>query len=110
VDGLLSRFTASPYSPPSVKDAQVEVGEDVYNALLDLGQLVALTPEVVFRKVDYDGMVAEVRRLLEKRGTVTAAEVRDHFNTSRKYVLALLEHLDSTGMTVREGDIRRLKK
>jgi selenocysteine-specific elongation factor len=40
---------------------------------------------------------------------VTAAEVRDHFNTSRRYVLALLEHLDATGVTVRDGDVRRLK-
>jgi hypothetical protein len=36
--------------------------------------------------------------------------VRDHFNTSRRYVLALLEHLDATGVTVREGDARRLRK
>jgi len=37
------------------------------------------------------------------------AEVRDRFHTSRKYALALLEHLDLTGVTVRIGDERRLK-
>jgi selenocysteine-specific elongation factor len=110
VDGLLARFAASPYTPPSVKEAQAEAGEQVYNALLDLGTLVQAAPEVVFCREDYDRMVAEIRRLLQERGTLTAAEVRDHFNTSRKYALALLEHLDSIGMTVREGDIRRLKK
>jgi selenocysteine-specific elongation factor len=110
VDGLLARFAASPYTPPSVKEAQAEAGEEVYNALLELGMLVQVAPEVVFRREDYDRMVAEVRRLLQERGTLTAAEVRDHFNTSRKYALALLEHLDTIGMTVREGDLRRLKR
>jgi hypothetical protein len=36
--------------------------------------------------------------------------VRDTFNTSRKYAQALLEHLDSIGETVREGDFRKLRK
>jgi selenocysteine-specific elongation factor len=38
------------------------------------------------------------------------AEARDQFNTSRKYILPLMEHLDSNGVTVRDGDFRRLKK
>ena len=110
LDRLLARFAASPFAPPSVKEVQVEVGEDVYLALLDLGQLVAVAPDVVFRKEDYDRMVDGVHRLLEQHGTLTAAQVRDHFNTSRRYVLALLEHLDSIGITLREGDVRRLRR
>jgi selenocysteine-specific elongation factor len=64
---------------------------------------------VVFRKQDYERMVSEIRDLLKKQNAITAAEVRDHFNTSRRYVLALLEYLDAQGITVREGDSRRLK-
>jgi selenocysteine-specific elongation factor len=37
------------------------------------------------------------------------AQFRDRFNTSRRYALAFLEHLDSIGVTLREGDLRRLK-
>jgi selenocysteine-specific elongation factor len=110
VDRLLARFAASPTSPPSTKESIAEVGEDLFTALLDLGLLAAVAPDVVFRQEDYARMAAEVRRLLEQKGTLTAAEVRDHFNTSRRYVLALLEHLDATGVTVREGDARRLKR
>jgi len=36
--------------------------------------------------------------------------VRDIFNNSRKYALALMEHLDALGVTVRVGDERRLKQ
>lgn len=108
-DALLRRFAASPYTPPSIKECQAEVGVDVFDALVDLGVLHPVSSEVVFRQEDFERMLGELRMEFAARGKLTAAEVRDHFNTSRKYVLALLEHLDEIGVTVREGDVRRLK-
>jgi selenocysteine-specific elongation factor len=110
VDTLMKRFADSPFAPPTVKDSQAEVGEDIFTALVEMGQIVLVPPDVAFRKEDYEKMMAEVRQLLEQGGTVTAAQVRDHFNTSRRYVLAFLEHLDARGITKREGDLRRLKR
>ena len=109
VDALLKRFAASPYAPPTVKECQAELGEDLYIALMELGQLTFVPPDVVFRRSDYEHMVAEVRRLITQKGAVTAAEVRDHFNTSRRYALAFLEYLDAQSITLRDGDVRRLK-
>ncbi|MDD1748964.1 MAG: SelB C-terminal domain-containing protein, partial [Methanothrix sp.] len=109
LERLMRRFAASPYTPPSLKECQAEAGEELVAALLDLGQLVSVAPEVVFRKEDYEGMLADVRRMLQQQGTLTVAQVRDHFNASRRYILAFLEHLDSIGVTVRDGDIRTLK-
>lgn len=109
VQRLLAKFAAAPYSPPTIKETQVEVGEDLYAALVDLEILVPVSAEVIFKKPDYEHMVAEVRSRLEKEGTITAAQVRDLFDTSRKYALAFLEHLDQEGITVREGDFRRLR-
>jgi selenocysteine-specific elongation factor len=54
-------------------------------------------------------MVEKIRQAIEQKGQVTLAEVRDLLDTSRKYVQALLEHLDAVGLTVRNGDFRRLK-
>jgi selenocysteine-specific elongation factor len=110
VDGLLGKFKSNPYTPPSVKECKAEVGEEVYAALIETGELVEVSQEVVFRHLDFDRMVDELRKKMQRQGTITAAEVRDYFNTSRKYVLAFLEYLDSQGVTVREGDVRRLKK
>ncbi len=109
VQNALKRFAASPYSPPSIKDTITEVGEDVYQAMVDLNLLMPVSPEVVFRQEDYEKMVAEVKNILHDQGTLSAAQVRDHFNTSRRYVLALLEHMDEVGITIREGDVRRLR-
>ena len=109
VEHLLRQFSASPNSPPSIKDSKSAVGDDIYQAMVDLGFLIPVSSEVVFRKEDYDQMVAEVQALLTEKDTISAAQMRDHFNTSRRYVLALLEHLDEIGVTIRQGDVRRLK-
>jgi selenocysteine-specific elongation factor len=109
INKLMSIFESSPFSPPSIKETKGVLGDDVFNALVDIGLLIPVSDEVVFRKADYDRMIIEIRGLLQKHGEITAAQVRDHFNTSRKYVLALLEHMDNKGITVREGDVRKLK-
>lgn len=110
VQTLMRKFQANPYSTPSVKDCQVEAGEEVVNALIELGEFVTVAPDVIFRKQDYDGMVKKIKDHIAKSGQVTLAEVRDLFGTTRKYVQALLEHLDSIGVTQRDGDARKLRK
>jgi selenocysteine-specific elongation factor len=109
VRSLLDQFSTSPFSPPSIKDSKSKVGQDVYDAMVDLELLIPVSSEVVFRSEDYNQMVVEVKDLFNKNGTLSAGQVRDHFQTSRRYVLAFLEHLDEIGVTIREGDVRRLK-
>ncbi len=67
-----------------------------------------VSEDVVFKADKYDEMVDMVKEDLQGNGTLTVADVRDKFDTSRKYALALMEHLDAVGITVREGDSRRL--
>lgn len=110
VKRLTARFAQSPYSPPTIKECQAEAGEEVFNALIELGDFLAVSTEVVFRKSDYEGMVAKIRLTIQAKGQITVADVRDLFDTSRRYALALMEYLDSIGVTVRDGDFRRLKK
>ena len=108
-EALERKFAQMPFSPPSLKESQAEAGEELVNALIELGQFVAVSGDVLFRKVDYDSMVGRVRAFLADHGQITLAEVRDMFGTSRKYAQALLEHLDATGLTRREGDFRKLR-
>lgn len=109
VDYLMGLFAATPVTPPSVKECLAEVGEDVFSALREAGELVAVSDEIVFRKTDYESMVDQLRQKLLQQGQITLAEARDLLKTTRKYVQPLLEHLDNIGVTVREGDYRRLK-
>jgi selenocysteine-specific elongation factor len=110
IERVLNQFYASPAAPPSVKEVQAELGGELLMAVLDQGLLVQVTTDVIFSKTGYDQMVSDVIKLLQKSETISAGQVRDHFNTSRRYVLALLEHMDQVGITVRLGDVRRLRK
>jgi selenocysteine-specific elongation factor len=107
---LMRRFEANPFGPPSMKECQAEVGEEVLNALIESHELILVSSDVIFQKQVYDLMTARIKETLQQNGRISLAEVRDHFNTSRKYAQALLEHLDALGVTVRDGDFRRLKK
>ena len=110
VDKLMEKFVAAAYAPPSVKECQAEVGEDLFSALEEFGDLVTVSEEVVFRKADYETMVEKIRQAISQKGKITLAEVRDLLKSSRKYVQALLEYLDAAGVTVRDGDFRKLKQ
>jgi selenocysteine-specific elongation factor len=105
---VLDRFTAAPFSPPSISECQAEIGDELLNYLVAAGRLVQVSPEVVYRSEEYNRILADLRQLLKIKPTLTVAEFRDHFQTSRRYALAFLEHLDEVGVTVREGDNRRL--
>ncbi|KXK13332.1 MAG: selenocysteine-specific elongation factor [Chloroflexi bacterium OLB14] len=106
---LKRKFEANPYNTPSVKECQQDVGEEIINALIENGELITVSGDVIFLKRDYDVMTLQIKTEIEKRGKISLAEVRDLFHTTRKYAQALLEHLDQLGMTMRDGDVRRLK-
>ena len=110
VQALMRKFEQNPYSPPTAKEVQTEIDEEILNALIESGRLVAVSSEVLFRRQDYDVMVDRIQQEIRQKGRITLSEVRDLFNTSRKYAQAILEHLDAIGVTVRTGDFRTLKQ
>jgi selenocysteine-specific elongation factor len=108
IDALLAHFRRDPVNTPSVKGASALVGEAVLAALVETGQLCAVSTEVLFLPETLALLIGAVRDQITAAGTVTVADLRDRFKTSRKYALALLEYLDATGLTRREGDGRVL--
>ena len=102
-------FSESPFLTPSVNECIEIVGEEVYCALVSMGKIVEITPSVVFHQIDLDQIIQETRKLLGSCQKITASEFRDHFNTTRKYAVALLEYMDEIGITKRIDDFRVLK-
>jgi len=109
IDRLLRDYRRAPYTTPSYKDSAAAVGEDVLLALVEIGQLVRLGPDVLLLPDTYSELVDWVKEYITKNGSVNVGQVRDGFNTSRKYALALLEYLDDQRITKRVGDERVLR-
>jgi len=109
VDALLARFHRQPHTTPSVKESIAAVGDEVLGVLVARGDLVQVSPEVLFLPETYEEMVAHIRAHIEREGNITLAQTRDMFGTSRKYAQGILEHMDEIGMTKRVGDTRVLR-
>lgn len=111
VDKTLARFAASPYAPPTAAETLALLGEDeaLLDALIEQDQLRRLQGNVLFRSADADAMFAQIRHFITTEGSISLAQARDLFNTSRKYVQSVLEEMDAQRITRREGDVRVLR-
>jgi selenocysteine-specific elongation factor len=105
-DRLLGEFHRDPFGTPSYKDAVSAVGEEVLGVLINRGELVQVGPDVLFLAETVARAESQVRQFVAQHGSITVAQARDEFQSSRKYVLALLEYFDQQGITRREGDVR----
>lgn len=110
VEALMSSLVAAGTSPPGRAELKAQHGasDELLLVLIDRGDLVEVGPDLLYPRQTYDSMVAEIAGLIRAAGKVTVAEVRDAFQTSRKYALAILEHLDERKVTRRVGDERVL--
>ena len=104
MDAFLRSLTENPYAPPG--DLIPE--PDLLGLLIEQRQVVKVSNDVVFAVSTYDEMVGKVTSRIKAQGQITLAEVRDMFQTSRKYAQALMEHLDGEKITRRVGDVRVL--
>ena len=104
-DAYLKALRASPYAPPT----DLAPDDELQAYLEARGDVVRAGGDVVFAADAYDAMVARLTEHLRANRTVTLAQVRDMFGTTRKYAQALLEHLDASRVTRRVGDERVLR-
>jgi selenocysteine-specific elongation factor len=109
IDELLARFAENPYATPSVSECEAAVGTELLNLLVDEGRLVRVSGNVLFLRGTYEEMMERVVAYIKAEGSITVAEVRDMFQASRKYALALMEHLDEQRITKRVADARVLR-
>jgi selenocysteine-specific elongation factor len=109
VDALLAIFRRQPYTPPSMAESAAATSPDTISALLYQGVLIRLSEDVLLLRVTYDEMIAGILAYMKEHGSITVAQVRDRFITSRKYALAIMEHLDEKKVTRRLGDERVLR-
>jgi selenocysteine-specific elongation factor len=109
-DQLYAVLSASPLASPLKKKfiAENPAYEIVINFLCEKGDLLELKNGVLFTRDDFRKITEDVIKLMKSEGKVTASQIKDKLKTTRKYVIPLLEKLDSIGVTVRDGDYRMM--
>ena len=111
--GLLRRDGIEPRSPVAVAE-RLGVSPKEATASLDrlvaAGHAVRLSREVYYASDRLEEARSRALALARSRGRLSLPELRDALGTSRKYAQALLEHLDASKITVRQGDSHVLRR
>ena len=101
----ITQLEKEPYSPAT----DLPIDSELLNALIDQGKVVKVNESVIFTSTSYQTMTGQITAYLREKGSITVAEARTLFNSSRKYMLPLLEYLDQQRITRRVGDERVLR-
>ncbi len=106
---LLARFNAQPYTPPDRNESLTIIDETLLEGLIGSGRLIHISEQILLLPETLKEMQAWVADTIKSKGSLTMAEFRDNYQSSRKYAQAILEYMDSMGFTIRKGDIRTLR-
>jgi selenocysteine-specific elongation factor len=115
MDKIKQILGAQPLAPPDVKDLEKRAGVsrqrliEVLRLLERDGSVVRVTTDMYFLASSIEQLRAILKKHFTENGEMSAATFRDLINSSRKYTIPLLEYFDRDGLTIRIGDVRRLK-
>ena len=104
-EDYLKGLESEPYSPPT----EHSLDPELMALLVEEGKVVRVNETVAFAASAYKQMVDTITAHIGQHGRITVAEGRDLFDSSRKYILPLLEYLDQHHVTRRIGDERVLR-
>ncbi len=113
---MQARIAGAGAMPPMIRDLADELAVDVARvskvaAVLVLrGDLVRVSGELFFSRAAIDEIRARLVEHLGHEGEISAAGFRDLIAASRKYCIPLLDWFDRAGLTIRVGDVRRLRR
>jgi len=112
-------FAVEPGAPPapaSFEELRARIRSSrIPELALTLETLVASgalakVGDFVYRGTHIAAIRAQLETALRRQGRLTVAEFRTLTGTSRKYAVPLLEFFDATGVTLRSGDYRTLRR
>ena len=77
--------------------------------LARMGQSVEVAADHFFLRETAAEMAAIAAQAVDAQGLLTAAAFRDRLDNGRKVAIQILEFFDKAGVTVRSGDMRRVR-
>ena len=108
-------IAAQRFRPPRVRDIAVALKlpeaavRVTLKRLMRMGQVVEVAVDSFFLRETVAEMAAIAAEAADGEGGLTAASFRDRLDNGRKVAIEILEFLDKAGVTVRSGDVRRVR-
>ncbi len=104
---LREQLARQPLDPPTRKQLAPDAAARAALAfLLDTGEAVEVSPELVLLAETADRAAELVRAHLRTHGRATVSELKQALGSNRRVMVPLVEYLDQRGVTRRVGDYR----
>ncbi|MCD4804444.1 MAG: selenocysteine-specific translation elongation factor [Desulfobacterales bacterium] len=112
---ILTTYLKSGLCPPYFKDLSKTLdidakrAKDVLMLLIEEGLIIKTKEELYFHVEVVNNLKKKLVDFLLKHGEITTPQFKEMTGTTRKYLIPLIEYFDSKNVTIRIGDIRRLR-
>lgn len=106
---LVALLNEEPFIPRPAQEvvAEAGLGHDEVAELVRAGRVVRCEG-LLFTREAIELAIEAVAELQHESGSFTTSQVRQKLNTTRKYAIPLLKHLDAVGVTRFDGEARHL--
>ncbi len=107
-------YRRSALAPPRVEDVRVALGvpddfDDLLGYLRDEERLLRVTGKMLVHRETWEDLVGRVRGRLADGSEMDPVAFKELTGLSRKHAIPFLEMLDARRVTVRVGNVRRLR-
>lgn len=113
---LLNIYEETGYLSPRPDELPEKLGapqakiDRLLEHLYNEGKLIRLARNVVLTRRHYKDAQDNVVGIIKAKGTLNSSDFKAIISSSRKYALALLDHLDARRVTIRIGNDRKLTR
>lgn len=112
---ILDAYRKSGLQPPYFNDLcdQMNISEnrakEVLMLLVKEGTIVKIKEDLYFDAGAVDALKEKLVSFLTENGEIATPQFKEMTGVSRKFVIPLIEYFDSKNVTIRIGDIRKLR-
>jgi len=108
---LVQALAVKAFDPPSRKELTPDaLSQRALRFLIETGEVVEINAELVMAAQSVTQAALVITQFIRQHGPATVSDLRQALGSSRRVVVPLLEHLDRTFVTLRQGDKRTLRR
>jgi selenocysteine-specific elongation factor len=113
---ILKIYRQGGLQPPFFRDvveslkADPGQAKDVLNHMIEQGLIVRTKEDLFFHAEVIADLKQRLVKFLEENGEINPAQFKEMTGASRKFLIPLFEYFDAKNVTLRVGDVRKLRR
>jgi selenocysteine-specific elongation factor len=114
-DKVLNAYRDNGLTPPYLKELkqtfkiEESLAKDVIALLMGQGLIVKAKEDLYFSADAVNDLQQKLVEFLNNHGEISTPQFKEMTGISRKYLIPLIEYFDAQNVTIRIGDIRKLR-